>query len=541
MFLSISRVVLIVLLILGFLLAPLLFAILSLVLIYLFLLLNIRANLSKLLNPLYYLILFLIPLISFQVLVRFSEDIHQSQGYLYLLSTISSLPAIIALHHSFQGNNYLAKVRFKPKTKRLTPYFKSFITPTVILLFFSILINQPVVTFTSILALSYLIALFLFTYLSIPLNPLSFAQTELKVVAGSTVNTPIKLSLTKPIKLQSIFRVRDKWISLEPISESIDGNSITINTTLTPPLAGPITPQILFSGKDQRGIIEVNQLLKPLTLQVIPRAKYAETIARTFLSQQGIEAGQSEQGTELMEKLTLPKGGVDYFDSRLYQPGDRLKDIDWKHTLKLNQLVTREFLDLNKPKAVLLVNLSATSDDEADKLAFQLITTALTLSIEKVPSSLIAYDQQKVICFSNLNDSKETLLTSLSLIKNIETIAPLKRFLDKADPMKIKRNLYLLKQVDSEPARKMLDLLKFQYQALEKGVKDHPASKALNDVLKSVLPPAVIFIISSLNHDLEAIQVVAYKLEELKYQVVSPEELISYFPSLVSSANKVLQ
>jgi len=56
---------------------------------------------------------------------------------------------------------------------------------------------------------------------------------------------------------------------------------------------------------------------------------------------------------------------VEYFDSRSYQPGDLLKNIDWKHTLKLNQLIVKEYIEVGGQVAIIAVNLSVTDAEVA--------------------------------------------------------------------------------------------------------------------------------------------------------------------------------
>ncbi|GAI55674.1 unnamed protein product, partial [marine sediment metagenome] len=189
------------------------------------------------------------------------------------------------------------------------------------------------------------------------------------------------------------------------------------------------------------GFTQVNQAIEPVELHVIPRARYAEWLALRYLEQTGAGAG----ATTLPPKaILIPKRGVEYFDSRSYQPGDPLRDIDWKHTLKLNQLIIKEYIEAGEQRAIIAVNLSVTDAEEADKLAFNLITTALTLAQETIPTALAVYNHQKVILTTAVIDPRETLKQTLSLVKDITSVEFTHRFLQPSDIGKLRRNITLL-------------------------------------------------------------------------------------------------
>ncbi|GAI15654.1 unnamed protein product, partial [marine sediment metagenome] len=66
--------------------------------------------------------------------------------------------------------------------------------------------------------------------------------------------------------------------------------------------------------------------------------------------------------------------GVEYYGSQLYQPGDSLKSIDWKHSVKYNELISKEFTELHGQPAIILINLAVGNAEEADKLNIFLLT-----------------------------------------------------------------------------------------------------------------------------------------------------------------------
>jgi len=211
------------------------------------------------------------------------------------------------------------------------------------------------------------------------------------------------------------------------------------------------------------------------------------------------------------------KSGIEYFDSRTYQPGDRLRDIDWKHTLKLGQLIVKEYVEASQQAAIIAVNLSVTGTEEADKLAFSLITAALTLARESIPSALAVYDHEGVVLTTTVSDSRETLKQTLSLVKAITTTESTRRYLQLPDITRLRRDIAGLKQATSEPAQRLLRILDFEYRALEESARNHPATIALLQATEHVPSPALIAIISLLNHDAEALQITTQKLARRGY------------------------
>ena len=210
--------------------------------------------------------------------------------------------------------------------------------------------------------------------------------------------------------------------------------------------------------------------------------------------------------------VLIPRRGVEYFDSRTYQPGDQLRDIDWKHTLKLSQLIIKEYIEAGEQAAIIAVNLSVADADEADKLAFNLVTTALTLARETIPTALAAYNHERVVLTTAVTDPRETLKQTLLLVKNITPIELAHRFLQLPDLGKLRRNIIQLKQATSEPAQQLLSMLDFEYRAIEQGAKHHSATIALSQVAEHTPPPAIIILVSQLNHDAEALLITSEKL-----------------------------
>jgi hypothetical protein len=157
------------------------------------------------------------------------------------------------------------------------------------------------------------------------------------------------------------------------------------------------------------------------------------------------------------------------------------------------------------------------------KIAFNLITTALTLTQEAIPTGLAVYNHQKVILTTAILDPREILKRTLSLVKDITSVEFAYRLLQLSNLGKLRRDITQLRRATSEPAQQLLNILNFEYQAIEKTAKNHPATLALSSVAEQAPPPATIVLISQLNHDVEALLVTTEKLSRREFTTIPIE------------------
>ena len=197
-----------------------------------------------------------------------------------------------------------------------------------------------------------------------------------------------------------------------------------------------------------------------------------------------------------------------------------MKDVDWKHTFKLQQLVIKEYLNAQGQSAIVATNLTAKDPEEVDELAYDLITSALTLATEAVPTALAAYNQKEVIETTNAINPREMLKKALKLTQNITIVEPLERTLEPQNIKRLRRNISQLEQTTAKPAQKLAEILKLEYQILQETAKKHPAGQALTKAAEGTPAPAVITIVSTFSHDADALAVTLEKLERKGYSTV---------------------
>ena len=437
-----------------------------------------------------------------------------------VISAVSILPAIYLLDDNLRQNTRQAAAFTRGRTGRHTTrvYLALFIA-TLVMLAASLVTSNPALLSAGVTFALYLLGILIRVLLTIPRLPINAPGIRKRVIAGTTADTSLDIVSRASVRLHALITPVDPWFEVTPQGFTLDKDKIKLNLSFTPPLSGPSHPQFQISVTDSRGFVQINQIIKPVELQVIPRARYAEWLATKYLEQTGTGTAAALS----IEAATMRKRGIEYLDSRTYQAGDRLKDIDWKHTAKLRQLITKEYIEAGEKAAIIAVNLSVTDTEAADKLAFNLITAALTLARESIPTALAAYNHQEVVHTTVVTDPTEILKQALSLVKDIISVEFSQRYLEPPDIARLRRNIAHLKQAKSKPAHRLLDMLNFEYRAIEQTARQHPATTALSLVTKQAPVPAIILLVSQLNHDTEAIMVTTEKLSRREFTTIPIE------------------
>ncbi len=462
--------------------------------------------------------IFLLPLLLEPLIYYVTNAALLPSIALQLIAVMAIIPVIYLLDYNLRQNAQNITIVHNITGKQTTTILNALFVSTLSILLVSLILNNPILLFTTIVLVLYLLVILIRVSHAIPRLPLDIPAVWKRVIAGATADISLYTISKASIRLHSLISPVDPWVEITPQRFTLNSAKTQLNLTVTPSLAGPSHPQLQVSVIDFRGFIQVNQIIEPVELHVIPRVRYAEWLAIRYLEQTG--AMGTVATTLLPKAIVMLKRGVEYFDSRSYQPGDLLKDIDWKHTVKLNQIIVKEYIEAGGQAAIIAVNLSVTDAEEADKLAFNLITTALTLARETIPAALAIYNHQKVILTTPVIDPREILKQTLLVVKDIASVEFIHRFLQPPDISKLRRNTTLLQPVTSQPAQRLLSMLRFEYEAIEEAAKNHPATLALSRSTEHVPPPAIIVLVSQLNHDAEALLVTSEKLSKRGFTTI---------------------
>ena len=458
------------------------------------------------------LAIFILPLVVEPLIHYLTYTTLLSPTMVQLIAVIAVLPTVYLLDYNLRRNAETMTIVHSVESKNTTTILNALLVATISMLLVSLIVNNLVLLFTVLALVLYLLVILIRLLYAIPRLPLDIHTAWKRVIAGTITDVRLYATNKASVRLHSLVSPVDSWVKITPKRFTLGATKTELNVSFTPPLAGSSRPRLQVSFSDPWGFVQVNEIIAPLELHVIPRARYAEWLAMRYLEQTGTRVSMT--AASLTQAVLKPRRGIEYYDSRGYQPGDPLKDIDWKHTVKLSQIIIKEYIEAGGQASIIAVNLSVADAEEADKLAFNLITSSLTHARESIPTALAVYNHQKVVLTTPVSDPREILKQTLLLVKDLTSVELAHRFLQPPDIVRIRRNIALLKQVISPPAQQLLNMLQFEYAAIEEAAKNHPATLALLRASKQVQPPALIVLLSQLNHDAEALMVAAEKLSK---------------------------
>lgn len=493
--------------------SPLHYLVLALVLLLIILFSLIRPQPPRIGLVMDVVVMFLAPLVLAPLLVTLYNLIPLASQ---IITVVLVLPVFYLLDSNLRDNaRHMQEFTERKGERNTTPVFISLLVMALTIILIALVVSRSALLFTGIAFALYLLGVLLGILFTIPRHPFTTDTVLRRIIVGTTGSTRIRLNTHTISGLHGRLNFTVPWARVEPQQTTLHGGDTKLEITFTPPLAGESRPPLHISAIDPRGLIQINQLVEPLNLHIIPKATYAEWLATKYLEQTG--SGVVPVTNPPSRNLLKPLRRVDYMESRTYQPGDILRDIDWKHTLKLSQLIVREYEETNEQAAIITVNLSVTDAEAADNLAFNLITVALTLARERIPTLLAVYDHENVVLNTSVIESTEMVNRALLLIRDIKIVKFADRYLEPSDIAKIRRNIRQLQRTDSEPAQRLLDILNFEHRSIEQVARNHPATLAMIAATRKVSAPAMILLVSQLNHDAEAVLVTAEKLARMRF------------------------
>jgi hypothetical protein len=423
-------------------------------------------------------------------------------------SVLLALPAYAAVARGFEG---LAPklIAAAPQARRsLSPLALSVGGAIVVVLVTALVVAAPTLALTSgclLLAMSLTAAV---QYARLGSRPLHVECLDVTVRAGERVTIDLEVVPAARGGLLFALMAPEGAVLRNPGPFAPDDRAHK-SVTLAPLLGGPSDVVVRASVTDSFGLVHLGQSLTAAHLNVIPRARVARWVAEEFLAHRG---GGVEAGGALSREvagLLATLGGVEYLSSRLYVPGDTLLSIDWKHTSRLQSLVLKTFDDGTRSAGLILVNLSATDADEADRLEYEFLSAALTVATMSCGASIAAYGGRGKSELTRLLFGDALVRASLDACPGVSISPAWRRY---SRPVSVQRVRAQVVRARGAGATKLSALLALKERAVQSFVDSAPVGPLLLKAAHQGLP-AWCVAISTMHRDAEAVLTGLHDLE----------------------------
>lgn len=439
-----------------------------------------------------------------------------TRDYAFLLV----IPALFLLDQAFKLVVSTQVLSFHQVGRRGSDVLKITLSSVFLVLFVSVIVWNMTLAFTATVMLGFTGLLVAWTLRRVPKASLVETKSWSRIVAGDRETKQFAVTNQAQNRLFTKVEPVNSWAHISQSTFSFScKESIEVSMWFTPPLAGPSKIQLKTVYTDIRGLVETGQLLEPLSLHTIPRAKYAQWLANRYLEQTALgEGGFAAEAQR--SKLAVAKHGVEFQGSRPYQAGDRLKDIDWKHSHMLGELIVKEFSGAQRKTGIIVADLTAKDVEDADRLAYNLVMSALTLATESLPSALAVHNEREVVAVSRPMNPRETLKKAMALTEKIAVSEPKFRVLQSPEFRMLKRSIDQLDNGEVESNAKLSEVLKIELLANEEAAKTHPATLALTKAIEKLNGPAMIVVVSSAGSDFGGLSLTLERLKEKGFSSV---------------------
>ena len=432
----------------------------------------------------------------------------------FQLAGLASAPILLLLNESLVESPVEGLEAFNGR--RLTKRGETLVSASLASAIISALLNQYSVTVGSTLLLAYLSASILYSISRIPENPFKTSKQTLRTLVGERAEATIRLEPNVKTRVHVRIIRGEEWVRVEPSDFKVTPMApVELKASVKPPLACPETLNIKLIAVDAWGLTSIGQSLKALELHVIPKARYAEWIAKKYLEGSLRSIGYTSM---IRPGLKPSRSGVEFHGCRLYAPGDSPKNIEWKHTCKLQRLVVKEYGGGFGMPSVLAGNMTVGSREEADEVLYSLVSSAYTLARESTPTALAIYSQKDVLANTQPLNPEEALKKLLKLMGFVEVSENVLRVLSPPQVGRLSRLIEVLKS--SESTAGLLSLLQLEYTALLNTAKNHPAGRALREASSRTPTPAMLVIVSRMTHDAEALAVILKELKARNFEIL---------------------
>jgi len=206
-----------------------------------------------------------------------------SQNMSPFLSILFSVPILFLFTRDLEASAILTNIHMSEQKRRATPVGLALILTTAIILGFGILLLDMELLITSSLGLIYLGVLGAIAFIQMPKQPVIAEQLTLHLVAGSQSINNVALTLQTNLGARVLLDSPYEWVKITEPQFSLIANNLVSEIDITPPLSGPSVISLNGTIVDRWGIIQTRFEIEPFVINVIPRARYAEWLAKQYL------------------------------------------------------------------------------------------------------------------------------------------------------------------------------------------------------------------------------------------------------------------
>ncbi len=439
----------------------------------------------------------------------------------FIYSTLISLPILFLVTNSLINTSSFLPIRITRYSRSLTMIGIMLPFIALVNLIIALFLNSLALLLASWMAIIYLVILNSLAIIKISDKSVVAEKIQERIVAGTTADLHVILhSKTKIGGVLSIVSPYE-WLKIHSPVLPLKQEPLVLRLSLSPRLSGPSEVAVQAYVTDCWGLIQVQFQFSPIQLFVIPRARYASWLAKRYLDATKPGMLPLISNVSTVKPQYGFRRGVEYYGSQLYQPGDELKSIDWKHSAKYNKMITKEFVEFHGQPAVLLVNLAVGNAEEADELAQNVIITAISLAREQIPTVLAAYDHEGIKSVTSTLQPQQMVVQSLEVIKGIRMFENPTTYLYTPDISRLRSNISRLGSVEGESSKVLSQLMSIECTNLMNSVTANPATKAIYKALDNANIQSTIVVVSKLNHDANAIAVNKFLLAKRGYAIVA--------------------
>jgi uncharacterized protein (DUF58 family) len=350
--------------------------------------------------------------------------------------------------------------------------------------------------------------------------PLNIESKSLRLLVNSHGYGALNMRNKAPFHLTVNAGSHEKWLTLPPSSLKVQvGQEAQVDFEVKPPYSGKNEPVVQITVTGPWGLLSLGFTVKPLVLHVIPKARHAAWLARRYLETS--REGHNSLTTGSLASQASRSRGVEYQRIREYAPGDSLRDISWRATYKFGKMMTKERLDPVSGTVVLLVNIVAGNHDQADWLSYQLVMSALSAARQEQSLLLLAYDRHEPVQVTGPMKARDGVKMALQLSSQVTTASGPERRLAPPDFAGLRRTIRGLDQSMTPEAENPLGrLLKIELENLDSLANLHPVTTLVRNLLHRGVKGAAVTVISSWNHDAEALAKAVPQLRSQGYRTV---------------------